>query len=62
MEPIFALSVDSRYCNMTRPGNRPSFSATAMRRSSSVVVEGTVIGAFVPSRRLTTPDMSNANT
>jgi hypothetical protein len=32
-----------------------------MRRVSSVVVEGTVMGAFTPSGRQTTPEMSNAN-
>lgn len=47
---------------MTRPGNRPSFSATAMRRLSSVVTEGMVIGAFTPSGRQTTADILNANT
>ena len=33
-----------------------------MRSLSSVVVEGMVIGAFAPSGRQTTPDMSKANT
>lgn len=62
MAPIFALSFDKWYCNTTRPGNLPSFSATVMRSLSSVVVEGMVIGAFAPSGRQTTPGMSKANT
>ena len=57
MAPAFELSVDNRYCKMTSPGNRPSFSATAIRRLSSVVVEGIVIGALAPSGRQTTPGM-----
>ena len=61
MEPIFALSLDSRYCKTTRPGNRPSFSATAMQSVSSDIVDGTVIGAFVPSGRQTTADISKAD-
>ena len=58
--PALAVSLPSRYCKATWPGKRPSFSAMAMRRSSSKISEAMMIGAFVPSVRRTTPEMVKA--
>ena len=60
--PTLALSLESWYCNIMRPENLPSFSATVIQRLLSVIVDGTIIGKFVPSGQQTKPDMLKAKT